>query len=91
MPRESPSTVYYMNAVIGIFLTIVGIIIVFIGYDLLGYLRPTTYLGVTISMPTFLTASAWLIMVLGVAEIVYGLKRTIDGIAKGRGLAKPRK
>ncbi len=82
MPRESPSAVYCIDAVVGILLLVAGILIVVIGIDLLSVLK-TTYGAVTITYPTYITASAWLTIVLGFAGIIYGAKRTIDDVAKG--------
>ena len=83
MPRESPSAVYFIDAIVGILLLIVGILTFVIGIDCLGYLKPITYYGITVPIPTYATLSAWLIVVLGIAGIIYGVKRTIDDIAKG--------
>lgn len=76
MPRE-PSTrtgVYYIDLIVAIFIIIAGILILVIGVD---YVRE---LGTWPSISV--VASAWLIVVGGLASIIYGIKRMIDDVTK---------
>jgi ribosomal protein L40E len=72
MPRESPSAVYYIDVIVAIFLLIVGILTVIVGADYLGQRELQTY-----------ATPGYLIIVLGLAGIIYGVKRMIDDFAKG--------
>jgi len=82
MPPESSADIYYIDAIIAIFLLIAGILLLIIGVDYLANISRTS--GLTISY----TASGWLIMILGFAGIIYGFKRMIDDIIKGVKLHK---
>jgi len=77
MSRE-PSTrtsVYYIDAIVAIFMIIVGVLTFVIGVDYLDKVA-------TGGPPIYVTASGWLIIVLGLTSIIYGIKRMIDDVAK---------
>jgi len=77
MSRE-PSTrtgVYYIDAIVAIFMIIVGMLTFVIGVDYLDKVA-------TGGPPIYVTASGWLIIALGLASIIYGIKRMIDDVAK---------
>jgi len=77
MPPESPTSVYYVDAIVAILLIIAGGLILIIGIDYVGELGA--------GPPISVVASAWLIVIWGLAVIIYGIKRLIDDVAKGRG------
>jgi hypothetical protein len=75
MPRESPSVVYYVDVIVAIFLLIVSVLTIIMGVIISTERELSGY--------TFFTVSGWLIIFLGFAGIIYGIKRLIDDIAKG--------
>ncbi len=77
--RANRRAVYYIDAVVGILLLIVGILTFIIGIDYLWQLKPSPYY----TIPSSYYLSGYLIIVLGLAGVIYGIKRTIDDIAKG--------
>jgi len=76
MQRE-PSTrtgVYYIDVIVAIFMIIAGVLISVIGVDYVGQLGT--------GAPISAVASAWLIVIGGLASIIYGIKRMIDDVTK---------
>jgi hypothetical protein len=73
---ETHPGVYYVDAIFAILILIAGVLVVIIGTD---YIRQIGAFGGG-SVST--TASEYLIIVLGIAGIVYGAKRMVDDIIK---------
>jgi hypothetical protein len=77
MPRESHMAVYVVDTIVAIFLLIASMLTFVVGLDYLWYLGQWLP-----NAAAFITVSAYLVIVLGLAGIIYGIKRMIDDIAK---------
>jgi hypothetical protein len=75
---ETHPGVYYVDAVVAILILIAGVLVVIIGVDVIREIGNMGFYGT----PVYVTASEYLIVVVGIASIVYGAKRMIDDVIK---------
>jgi hypothetical protein len=70
--------IYYVDAVVAILILIAGVLVVIIGVDIIREIGNIGFYGT----PVYVTAGEYLIVVVGIASIVYGAKRMIDDVIK---------
>lgn len=64
---------------VGIFLLIVGILVVIMAADMIGLMASTPSYSYT---PMYYNTLPWIFLMLGLAAIIYGIKRVVDDVLK---------
>jgi len=81
MSNETGGGVYYIDAIVGILLIIASVCVAVVGAD---YIKTISEMGFGVSPPAMITFTGYAILIFGIAGILYGVKRTIDGIIKAQ-------
>lgn len=79
---QQPTCIYYADAVIAILILISGLLVCIVGVDYLASVFLMGSRGYSISVPASVGASGVLILTIGLATVVYGLKRLISNVVR---------
>ena len=67
------------DAIVAIFFLIVGILVTILGF---GYMDTMSQSPSYVSIPFWTWTMPWIIVMLGITTIIYGIKRLIDDILR---------
>ena len=79
---RQPTCIYCADAALAILILISGLLVCIIGIDYLASLFLVSSRGYSISVPASVGASGVLVLTLGLATVVYGLKRLITNVVR---------
>ena len=68
-----------IDILVGIFLLIVGILVVIMAVDMINLMASTPSYSYT---PTYYNMLPWIFFMLGLGAVIYGIKRIVDDVLK---------
>ncbi|MDI6642496.1 MAG: hypothetical protein QMD95_00335 [Candidatus Hodarchaeaceae archaeon] len=80
---RQPTPLYYLDAVFAAFILVSGLLVCIIGADYLASIFQMSFRSYySVSVPTSVIASGFLILSIGIAVVMYGFKRLIGDVMR---------